>query len=123
MATRKKITPESGEQKQEATGQAAKSATVRSFRLSKAPAGTSGIVEKASKASSAAATHKAPARKPLAQGTPETFAVSASFDTGSHYEEISLEAYYNWLRRGCPEGSAHEDWHAAVDLVRLRHAS
>ena len=42
--------------------------------------------------------------------------------TAPHHQEISREAYFNWLRRGCPHGSAQEDWLAAVALVRARHA-
>lgn len=34
-------------------------------------------------------------------------------------EEMALLAYQLWRERGCPEGSAEEDWFQAED--RLRH--
>jgi hypothetical protein len=119
MATRKKTTHEADALKPAETVPATPN-TVRS-RKAAAPQGGS---EKASaKPNSPAATHKAPARKPMVE---ETLAVHAagerpSFDAALHHEEISKEAYCRWLRRGCAHGSAREDWLAAVALVRARH--
>jgi len=32
--------------------------------------------------------------------------------TGSHYspDEVALRAYYLWIERGCPSGTAEQDW-------------
>jgi hypothetical protein len=32
--------------------------------------------------------------------------------------EVARTAYYRWLDRGCPEGSADEDWFEAERLLR-----
>jgi len=123
MATRKKMTTESGARTQEESSQAAQPATIRKFRTSTSAAAAAGT-EKPAKASSPAATHKAPTRKSIVHDIPETHAAvaGAAFDSGNHHEEISREAYFNWLRRGCPDGTAHEDWEVAVESVRTRYA-
>jgi len=36
-------------------------------------------------------------------------------------EEIARLAYSYWLARGCPEGSAEEDWLLAEQEVRQQH--
>ncbi len=38
------------------------------------------------------------------------------------HEEISAHAYRCWHERGCPEGSAEEDWHRAERELRERRA-
>jgi hypothetical protein len=42
---------------------------------------------------------------------------------GEEIEEIRLRAYELWCERGCPEGSADEDWHRAERELRARHGS
>jgi len=123
MATRKKTSTDSEARKQEESVPAAQPATVRKFRTAKSAAGTAKAAKPAV-ASTPAATHKAPSRKPLVQAVPETLAAAAgaSFDSAHHHEEISREAYFNWLRRGCPHGSAHVDWHAAIEVVYARYS-
>jgi len=124
MATRKKTTPESETMKPEERVQASRKASARTVRSRMAAQPAEGGKEKASaKASAPAATHKAPARKPAAEQTPEAHSAveMPAFDTAPHHQEIAREAYFNWLRRGCPHGSAQVDWLAAVALVRARH--
>ena len=125
MATRKKNTPRSETFKPEETVQQGAQAAARKARGRKpASAAAPGGAEKAAaKPTASAATHKAPAHKPAGE---ETLAGHAAverpgFDTALHHEEIAKEAYYSWLRRGCPHGSARADWLAAVALVRARH--
>ena len=36
------------------------------------------------------------------------------------HSDISALAHELWQARGCPEGSAEEDWHVAVKELRLR---
>jgi hypothetical protein len=36
-------------------------------------------------------------------------------------EEVARLAYSYWLARGCPEGSAEEDWLRAEGEVRQQH--
>lgn len=77
--------------------------------------------------SPAAATHKAPAHKTVKAAPAAELSVEASviaqttFDAGLHHEEIRTEAYLTWLRNGCPQGSEHHDWLAAIEIVRARH--
>lgn len=77
--------------------------------------------------SPAAATHKAPARKtvqaaPAAETLIEsTGAEKTAFDIALHHDEIGTEAYHNWLRNGCPQGSEHNDWITAIEIVRARY--
>lgn len=116
MATRKKTAPES-EPLQPAERVKTARPAAPAVRSRKAAPGTEPGAEKLSaKTTSPAATHKAPARKPAVEETLEP----PAFDTALHHQEISREAYFNWLRRGCPHGSAQEDWLAAVALVRAR---
>jgi hypothetical protein len=37
------------------------------------------------------------------------------------HREIAALAYEHWLLRGCPEGSADEDWASAVKELRSRN--
>lgn len=74
---------------------------------------------------SSAATHKAPARKsvmpmPAAEAVGPNVAEWSSVDISLHHEEISKEAYHHWLRNGCQQGSQHDDWLAAIEIVRER---
>jgi hypothetical protein len=39
------------------------------------------------------------------------------------HREIAELAYEHWLERGCPEGSADEDWASAVKELRSRNVS
>ncbi|MGD0577582.1 MAG: DUF2934 domain-containing protein [Bryobacteraceae bacterium] len=123
MATRKQTTPESGTLKPEETVQTAPKAAVKTVRARKAASerAPGGPETLPAKANSPAATHKAPARKPHVEETIEAHAVETpSFDAAPRHDEISREAYSNWLRRGCPHGSPQEDWLAAVALLRAR---
>jgi hypothetical protein len=124
MAIRKKSTAKSetsGAEENVKTSQ--KSARVRTTAAAET-AGTSNTKAK----SPAAATHKAPARKavqsaPAAKVAAEsTFVEVATFDVAFHHEEISKEAYYTWVRNGCPKNTEHSDWLAAIEVVRARHA-
>jgi hypothetical protein len=36
-------------------------------------------------------------------------------------EQIKRRAYELWCERGCPDGSADEDWHRAEHELRLRN--
>jgi activator of HSP90 ATPase len=77
--------------------------------------------------SPAAATHKSPARKTVnaaqaSERRAEPIAVeSRTFDAALYDEEIRKEAYCNWLRSGCPQGSENRDWLAAIEIVRARY--
>jgi len=117
MATRKKAASESENLNSLETAPAAPK-TVKSIRARKPAGESTGGAKKAAKPNIPAATHKAPARKAAAAEKADT----PAFDVALHHEEISLEAYYNWLRRGCPHGSEQEDWLAAVATVRTRYA-
>lgn len=126
MAIQKKANPQSETLKSEETvqpGQQAKGKTVRT-RKSAGAAPQGGSEQPSAKLNSPAATHKAPARKPVVEEPQEVHAAGErpSFDAALHHEEISKEAYYTWLRRGRAHGTAREDWLAAVALVRARHA-
>lgn len=96
-------------------------------RKAAAPEGTVASEQKTATPKSSAATHKAPARKALAAVAGVDSPVEAvvvettTFDISLHHAEISTEAYYHWLRRGCPQGSEHDDWLAAIEVVRARH--
>jgi len=126
MATQKKTNPQSETLKSEETVQPGQQAPVKTVRTRKtsgvAPQG--GSDQPSAKLNSPAATHKAPARKSVAEETHEAHAAAErpSFDAAQHHEEISKEAYYRWLRRGRAHGAARDDWFAAVALVRARHA-
>lgn len=43
-------------------------------------------------------------------------------DTAAEREEIERLAHSYWEARGCPEGSAEEDWFRAEQEVRARRA-
>lgn len=42
---------------------------------------------------------------------------------GPDIEAIQMRAYELWCERGCPEGSADEDWHRAERQVRAKLGS
>jgi len=119
MAIRKKTTAESETAK---TGQSSSR-----LRNPAAEATTATDNKTAKTKSPAAATHKSSARPvvkaaPVAEVLAESIVVEkTTFDTGLHHEEISKEAYINWLRNGCPQGSEHHDWITAIEIVRARH--
>lgn len=77
--------------------------------------------------SPAAATHKSSAWKavkaaPTAELLVESIVVEKiTFDVAPHHEEVSKEAYCTWLRNGCPQGSEHDDWLAAIEIVSARY--
>ena len=54
--------------------------------------------------------NEVPAKHPLVHDGPEI-------------QEIRERAYELWCERGCPEGSADEDWHRAESELRARHGS
>jgi hypothetical protein len=60
----------------------------------------------------------APAAEPAVEAA---MAETVAFDISLHHEEIGKEAYYTWLRNGCPQGSEHHDWLAAIEIVRARY--
>ena len=123
MATRKK----NSSQAQTARGDEFAPAAPRLSRTRNTAAPEGAIAPERKKAKSSAATHKSPARKTgiaAAASEPAVEAViveTATFDVGLHHEEISKEAYCTWLRNGCPQGSEHHDWLAAIEIVRARH--
>ncbi len=122
MATRKKTSSEA----QTVRGEEFAPAAPQLSRTRK-PTAPEGATSPEQKTKSSAATHKAPARKTVmtvAASEPASEAVMAettTFDVGLHHEEISKEAYCTWLRNGCPQGSEHHDWLAAIEVVRARH--
>ncbi|MDR3719568.1 MAG: DUF2934 domain-containing protein [Bryobacteraceae bacterium] len=125
MATRKKTSPDS--ETVRADEFAAASQKLTRARKS-ATTDASATAEKMTRSKSpAAATHKAPARKsvpaaPAAEPAVEAFvAETVAFDISLYHEEISKEAYYTWLRNGCPQSTEHHDWLAAIEVVRARH--
>lgn len=77
--------------------------------------------------SPAAATHKFAAWKavkaaPTAEVVVESVVVEkTTFDVALHLEEVRTEAYCNWVHNGCPQGSEHNDWLAAIEVVRARN--
>jgi len=74
---------------------------------------------KAKTAPTAAATHKAPARK---SAVPKSEIVrQPAFDESAHRAEIEQAAYLLWESRGYTHGQAHEDWISAVETVRARY--
>src|SRR5664279_4413011 len=126
MAIRKKTTTESETVKLEGTANAGQKSLRPRNTASAETAGTPD--NRTAKAQSpAAATHKSPARKsanaaPVAEAPVETGTIqTTTFDLALHHDEISKEAYSNWLRNGCPQGSEHHDWLAAIEIVRTRH--
>lgn len=85
---------------------------------------TSNSEVKAKAAPTAAATHKAPARKtsaPMAEVKTATVRKPA-FDESAHRAEIEKEAYLLWERRGHAHGHAHEDWTRAMEVVSARYS-
>lgn len=42
---------------------------------------------------------------------------------GPDIEEIKRRAHELWIERGCPHGSADEDWHRAEQELRAKHGS
>ncbi len=67
------------------------------------------------KSATAAATHKAPATRATKK------AAAAVFDAELHRAEIEREAYLAWVSRGHEHGQEHEDWLAAIEIVKARH--
>jgi hypothetical protein len=125
MAIRKKTATES----ETVRGEEAVKTGQKSSRARNAGAETASAAgtKTAKSKSPAAATHKAPARKtvnaaPAAEALVESSVIAQStFDVELHHEEIRTEAYCHWLRNGCPQGSEHHDWLAAIEIVRARH--
>ena len=54
--------------------------------------------------------NEVPARHPLVPNGPEI-------------QEIRERAFELWCERGCPDGSADEDWHRAERELRVQHGS
>lgn len=80
------------------------------------PAGAKKTTQKSAATATAAATHKAPARRAAAKKP-----AAPVFDVEMHRAEIEHEAYLMWINRGHEHGQAHEDWLAAIELVKARH--
>jgi hypothetical protein len=123
MATRKKTNTEV-----KSAGEEFAAAPQRARALKSTSAETSAAGSKPAARKSSAATHKAPARKTVLAAAAETVVETVvvetvTFDVAAHHEEIGKEAYYNWLRRGCPHGSEQEDWLAAIEIVRARYTA
>src|SRR3974377_1408266 len=113
METRKKTASEMDILRAEESlaGTTAKAKTARVSKAPGAAAGKKAAANSAALVKTAAATHKAPARK----------TASVEFEVAAHHEEISVEAYHHWLRRGAPHGSDQHDWLAAIEIVRARY--
>lgn len=47
-----------------------------------------------------------------------TIKADAAFREGAGYEEVRRLAYEYWLARGCPDGSAEEDWFRAEQVLQ-----
>lgn len=48
--------------------------------------------------------------------------VATESSTNVDYDQVSAHAYRCWQERGCPDGSAEEDWHRAERELRERRA-
>jgi hypothetical protein len=57
-------------------------------------------------------------RKPRIKTTDEITTDSAAMDP----KAIEKLAYHYWMERGCPEGSAAEDWFRAERVLRAKEA-
>ena len=125
MSTRKKAIPEMEAKALEPA------APVRTRQGSKKPAGES-VIEASPAAPERkkqtvrvkrpAATHKPPARKAMAAAAAAGGSGSRpTFDPSAHHEEIAHEAYVLWQNRGARDGQEHDDWYAALEIVRARH--
>jgi hypothetical protein len=127
MAIRKKNISEieTLKKSEESSKLAAKPAARRAAARTTAPSATSEVrstrTKTAATVKAPAATHKARTRESVA-AAPVAPAVVAVFEVESYRAEIEKEAYYNWLRRGCPHGSDDHDWLAAIEIVRTRYA-
>jgi len=42
---------------------------------------------------------------------------------GPEIDEIKMRAYQLWAQRGCPHGSADQDWYQAEQELRAKHGS
>jgi len=127
MATRKKTNTEVKSGSEEFTAAPKRTRALKSTSTETSAAGSKPATRKSS-----AATHKAPARKTVLAAPEPAIAAPAvdtvvvetvTFDVAAHHAEIGKEAYYNWLRRGCPHGSDQEDWLAAIEIVRARYTA
>lgn len=55
---------------------------------------------------------------------PEQHEVKAApVDGDASYDEIAQRAYELWQERGCPEGSAEQDWFDATEQLRAARIS
>ena len=127
MAIRKKTTAESETVRAEESAKSGQK-TSRTRTTAAANEATGASEKKSASAKSpAAATHKSSARKvvkaaPAAEPVVVTVAAgNVAFEVGLHHEEICKEAYLNWLRNGCPQGTEHHDWITAIEIVRERY--
>lgn len=93
----------------------------------KAAAADSAAPKRATRAKAPAATHAAgqetKPRAAAARKTAPRRRTARAFDPALHHEEIAREAYQLWLNRGMAHGRDQDDWHAAVEIVRARHAA
>ncbi|HLH05472.1 MAG TPA: DUF2934 domain-containing protein [Bryobacteraceae bacterium] len=63
---------------------------------------------------------------PLTQGvqgdtSPQSYDAIHQDNNDLTHDEIARHAYRCWQERGCPEGSAEEDWHRAERELRERY--
>lgn len=94
----------------------AKRATKKTAAEPKAAATRKATEKAAAKPITAAATHKAPAKRVVARK-----AAAPAFDVEMHREEIEREAYLIWAGRGHEHGQAHADWLRAIETVKARY--
>jgi hypothetical protein len=126
MAIRKKTNGASETSQAEESVKAGQNPS-RARKTATAEAAGMAVTKTVKTTSPAAATHKSPARKavtaaPAAEVVIQSIvAENTTFDVELHHEEIRTEAYLNWLHNGCPQGSEHQDWLAALEIVRARH--
>jgi hypothetical protein len=66
-------------------------------------------------------------RKPTSNDTPEHGSVAATTQASSvacpDERTVADLAYQRWVERGCPQGSAEEDWFEAERVLRSRSQS
>ncbi len=79
---------------------------------------TAAPAKKTAKKATAAAGPKKARKKAVRK--PKTAVVAAAPSAEDIRQQIELLAYQLWEERGRPEGSGHEDWVRAEELVRSK---
>ncbi len=87
----------------------------RVAKKAEAAAPQAASVKTPAKRPTAAATHKAPATRTTKR------AAAPAFNIELHRAEIEREAYLAWVNRGHAHGQEHDDWLAAIEIVKARH--